>query len=483
MKLDLMVMLNPEQNMPLDTHRSSFAIECAPLRAFVHEFIDPFRQSTAGLKQLLGDQAAADAYFKGRDLQTANPIETVSGAAGSLLGNAAMFLGTSAVVRMVPGVGKWAPIVAGAALGFFQPLKPDQPSYNRFARAGLGAATLGLIEFGPEAMTRIGLGGKLLTSKFTMLAAAGALNCEGESILNTGHGADIAEVAGSGLAWAVTGHAINKADKLFRNSVIFYGDNLELSSLGRRYALATRIDSLLAGGKAAAESEIRMPSFTVDIQNDKPNPLPRVVGIDSEEAALYENHKGAVVRIRCNDGHRGSGFIVDQSGIIITADHVARPDGKMPKLKVDLADGTTMPARFVAAISDADLAVLKIEAQGLPSLTLGSSVGMPDQQSLFLLGHPAGASQIFITQGKYQARNLVPAGSLTARELGGRTSHEARWVVTDVPCYKGNSGGPILTPDGKVIGVLTQGIFGTSDGVGPAIEQLKPLIELLHTKV
>ena len=153
----------------------------------------------------------------------------------------------------------------------------------------------------------------------------------------------------------------------------------------------------------------------------------------------------------------GSGFIVDPKGYIVTNNHVVKD---ATDIHVTLADGRELPAKVVGADPRTDLAVLKISSdKPLPHLALGDSDAARVGDWVVAVGNPFGLG------------GTVTAGILSARgrEIGQGPYDD--FLQIDAPINRGNSGGPLFSQDGSVIGVNTA-IFspsGGSVGIGFAI--------------
>jgi len=148
----------------------------------------------------------------------------------------------------------------------------------------------------------------------------------------------------------------------------------------------------------------------------------------------------------------GSGVIISPDGYILTNNHVA---GGASQIKVRLYDGRELTARRIGADSETDLALVKIEAQNLPSATLGDSSRLEQGEWVIALGSPFGLEQT-MTAG------IVSA---TGRQFGGTYDN---YIQTDASINPGNSGGPLLNMIGEVIGINTM-IYsrsGGSEGIG-----------------
>jgi serine protease DegS len=153
----------------------------------------------------------------------------------------------------------------------------------------------------------------------------------------------------------------------------------------------------------------------------------------------------------------GSGVIVNKQGYILTNNHVIEG---ADEVRVSLRDGRTTAATVVGTDREADLAVLKVELEDLPVITLGDSEGLRVGDVVLAIGNPFGVGQT-VTMG------IVSATGRS--ELGINTFEN--FIQTDAAINPGNSGGALITPAGELIGVNTA-IFsqsGGSEGIGFAI--------------
>ncbi|WP_374435816.1 S1C family serine protease [Inhella sp.] len=157
----------------------------------------------------------------------------------------------------------------------------------------------------------------------------------------------------------------------------------------------------------------------------------------------------------------GSGFVWDEQGHVVTNFHVIQgAEG----VKVTLADQTELPAKFVGAFPDRDLAVLKVDlpANKHPPIPIGSSRELVVGQKVYAIGNPFGLD-FTLTTGIVSALNRE-IESVTRRAIRGA-------IQTDAAINPGNSGGPLLDSAGRLIGVNTA-IYspsGASAGIGFAI--------------
>ena len=152
----------------------------------------------------------------------------------------------------------------------------------------------------------------------------------------------------------------------------------------------------------------------------------------------------------------GSGFVIGADGLIVTNRHVilgART------VRVRLSDSREIPAQVIGSDAATDIALLRVNAGHLPALRLGSSQKISVGDAVIAIGNPFGLGQ------------SVTAGIISAR---GRTLEDDPYIdflQTDAAINRGNSGGPLLSVQGTVLGV-TSVIFspnGGSVGLGFAI--------------
>lgn len=186
------------------------------------------------------------------------------------------------------------------------------------------------------------------------------------------------------------------------------------------------------------------------------------LGGTQQSAVVEAVHKAlpAVVTILTQGGMAGggsgSGFIISQDGYVVTNNHVI--EGAQ-NIKVVYATGGSAPAQMVGASPEFDLAVLKIEG------TVPAVLDWGDSSTL-----PLGAPVIAIGSALGEYRNTVTGGMLSGfnRQLGNMGG----LLQTDAAINQGNSGGPLINLDGKVIGInamVVRGDFADAEGLGFAI--------------
>jgi len=150
----------------------------------------------------------------------------------------------------------------------------------------------------------------------------------------------------------------------------------------------------------------------------------------------------------------GSGVILRSDGYILTNNHVVH---EASRIDVRLQDGRTYPARLVGTDAATDLAMLKIDARGLPQAEFGSSEAAKVGQFVIAIGSPFGLDY------------TVTTGVLSAKGRGGIGANEIEdYLQTDASINPGNSGGPLVDLRGRVLGINTM-IVGRGTGIGFAI--------------
>ena len=144
----------------------------------------------------------------------------------------------------------------------------------------------------------------------------------------------------------------------------------------------------------------------------------------------------------------GSGFIISSNGLIVTNKHVVNDADS--SLTVILQDGSEYEAELLGVDPFNDLAVIKIEAENLPTVILGDSDDIAIGQSVIAIGNSLGEYQNTVTKGIISGVNRrVIAGDRVNSEI----LEEA--IQTDAAINPGNSGGPLIDLSGNVIGVNT----------------------------
>ena len=152
----------------------------------------------------------------------------------------------------------------------------------------------------------------------------------------------------------------------------------------------------------------------------------------------------------------GSGVIFNSNGWILTNHHVVSDPGT---LTVQLSDGRSFPATVYGTDTLTDLAIVKIDATGLPTATLGDSSALQLGQTVIAVGDPLGTYPGTVTVG-------VVSG--VDRSITDTTGNLDDLIQTDAAINPGNSGGPLVATNGAVIGIDTA-VAGSAQGIGFAI--------------
>ncbi|MCL2354336.1 MAG: trypsin-like peptidase domain-containing protein [Oscillospiraceae bacterium] len=168
----------------------------------------------------------------------------------------------------------------------------------------------------------------------------------------------------------------------------------------------------------------------------------------------------------------GTGIIVSENGYILTNWHVA--GNRHSTCYVTLEDGRTYTGRVVWADADLDVAVVKIDANGLPYFGLADSDKIRLGKPVYAIGNPIGIEfKRTVTSG------IISGLNRTIRiEEDGQIFYMDNLIQTDATINPGNSGGPLINQQGEVIGINTVKIT-TAEGIGFAIpiNMIKPVVE------
>src|SRR5437773_1799763 len=235
----------------------------------------------------------------------------------------------------------------------------------------------------------------------------------------------------------------------------------------KRILLATSLCLVLAGtgsycvsralvyGSPRATTLKELPSYRDVVKRV----LPAVVSIEAKPKATLGMTRQSI----------GSGFIVDPAGVILTNDHVVR---EADEVRVHLQDGRTFTGRAIKKDPKTDLAVVRIEAvEPLPFLTLGDSDAVEIGDRVLAIGAPLGLT------------GTVISGIISAKSRDIHMNMYEDFLQTDAAINPSNSGGPLLSLDGEVIGINSAIESGTGgfQGIGLAISSnlVKTVMEQL----
>jgi S1-C subfamily serine protease len=176
----------------------------------------------------------------------------------------------------------------------------------------------------------------------------------------------------------------------------------------------------------------------------------RVVSVADEIAALRGFTPTGVT-----DEEVGSGVIIEKDGVIVTNYHVV---ANSDEIDVTLADGRRFQARLVGADPASDLAVLRIDADDLPTAIWGDSDTVEVGEMVWAIGNPFGLDRT-LTYG------IVSA----VGRRGVLDSPYQEFLQTDASINPGNSGGPLVDVHGRIMGITTAIVGKDYSGIGFAI--------------
>ena len=234
---------------------------------------------------------------------------------------------------------------------------------------------------------------------------------------------------------------------------------------------------------ADLEKQIRDNSFTGN--GNSVSGTPNVNADGMTPAQIYAKNVNSVVAISAKISANvmgqvtqtvssGSGFILSENGYVVTNYHVVEDASAVT---VTIHDGTQYAAQLIGGDSANDIAVLKIEAQGLPFATLGSSDDLIVGDQVVAIGNPLG-----------ELTSTLTVGYISARDRGVNTDGTViNMLQTDAAINSGNSGGPLFNMKGEVVGIITAKYSGTTtsgasiEGIGFAIpidDVLKKITDL-----
>ncbi len=167
----------------------------------------------------------------------------------------------------------------------------------------------------------------------------------------------------------------------------------------------------------------------------------------------------------------GTGFIITTDGEIATNAHVV---ADATKIDVAFSDGTSASAKVLGVDRTDDLAVIKVDKTGLTALPLGNSTDLRIGEPVVAIGNA-----LALTGGPTATEGIVSALDRTIDTNDGE--HLTHLVQTDAAINPGNSGGPLLTLDGKVVGINSAGSQDAQNiGFAIAIDTAKPIVAQLQ---
>jgi len=225
---------------------------------------------------------------------------------------------------------------------------------------------------------------------------------------------------------------------------------IEDTPINRDLKVATSVAPVV---KKVAPSVVNI--YSTVIIRDRPNPLlsdpffRRFFGGDSADESVPRTHR---------EQSLGSGVIVSSDGYILTANHVVE---HADKVKVALASGEKeFDAKIIGTDPATDTAVLKVDGKDLPAITIADSDKLEVGDVVLAVGNPFGVGQ------------TVTMGIVSALGRGGfGINNYENFIQTDAAINMGNSGGPLVDAEGRLVGINTWIISGSggSQGLGFAV--------------
>ena len=230
---------------------------------------------------------------------------------------------------------------------------------------------------------------------------------------------------------------------------------------------------LLAADKKPAAAPLKKPTLQVDASpvSDIKSPVvmsyadalegirPAVISVYSsktvrEQVPEFYRQLGVQGREQRQRG-MGSGVIISSDGYILTNNHVVE---EADELKVLLGDDREFTAKLIGTDPKTDVAVIKIEAENLPTVTLADSAKLRVGDVVFAIGNPLGVGQT-VTMG------IVSA---TGRKVGilDEVAGYEDFIQTDAAINQGNSGGALIDARGRLVGINSAILSNTQGNIG-----------------
>lgn len=173
----------------------------------------------------------------------------------------------------------------------------------------------------------------------------------------------------------------------------------------------------------------------------------------------------------------GTGFIISTDGLIATNKHVVNDE--KAEYTIFLNDGRKFTGKVIAVHPRDDLALIKINAQNLPTIPLGDSSRIKLGQTVIAIGNALGEFQNTVSVGVISGLRRA----ITASDNQGYIARIEDLIQTDAAINPGNSGGPLINLRGEVIGINTAIVSGAQNiGFAIPINRLKKLVNEVMTK-
>ena len=187
--------------------------------------------------------------------------------------------------------------------------------------------------------------------------------------------------------------------------------------------------------------------FTATLSASTAAPTTRLVSAEVPLEDLVDRTSSSVLKLSSSDGS-GSGFLITNTGVVVTNTHVV---GSNSEVIAKNLQQQQFNGKVVYKDSAVDLALVKLDVEGTPSLSLADPASIRVGQSVIAIGNPGLGLQNTVTRGIVSAVGSDP-------QLGPGV-----WIQTDAAINPGNSGGPLLNAHGEVVGMNT--IKAVKEGV------------------
>ncbi len=255
--------------------------------------------------------------------------------------------------------------------------------------------------------------------------------------------------ADSIFSWDGESHNKKQKRKNFRT----YFLTLAVSVLVAAVLIAVSVTGSLGGGGTSDGGTISVPEVIVADTSSGDTSASYADGESTDLSALYEKCAPSCCTVYVTysgtEGYSiGSGFVISsENGYIATNHHVIEGAGA---IKVVFYDGREYEAKLVGSDSTSDLAVLKVEAKGLPQIALGISDDLKVGQSVVAIGTPY-STELAGTMTKGIISGI--ARDIKITNDYGTVVKTMTLIQTDCTINPGNSGGPLIDMNGRVVGI------------------------------
>jgi len=260
------------------------------------------------------------------------------------------------------------------------------------------------------------------------------------------------------------------------------GEGVKIDAFGTSIEVEKKVE-----GTPASNVTINVSDETTIAEAIAEKALPSVVGITTTVETTYSGGSmfdffgfggGGGRQYTYESQAVGTGFIIDESGYLLTNSHVIN-DGNYKKVTVSLYDGQEVEGTVLWNDSTLDLAVVKIEASNLKAVTLGDSDTLRIGSYAAAIGNPLGlAFERSMSQGIISGLHRT----IDVTSDGTTSTTMEDLIQTDATINSGNSGGPLFNSKGEVVGINSaKASSGEGMGFAIPINVAKPIVEQIKT--